>query len=212
MSSLYAKVFARFYDRTAQQAEEKELAKRRKSLLSGLKGDILEIGAGTGANFKYYNSDANVLATEPSPYMLRRAEEKKKGKENIRLLQASAEACYENKIVQKNSLDAVVCTLVLCTIADPQKALSYFYELLKPEGKLVILEHIRSRTPWKAKVQDVINPAWKVIGEGCNLNRNTDKMIRQAGFQALEEGYFPFRVLWFQGVFRKPEGGKERQP
>ena len=205
MSDLYAKVFASFYDQAAQKAEEKVLAERRKALLSGLQGNILEIGAGTGVNFSFYAKDANVLAIEPSPFMLRKAMEKKKGKENIRLLQASVEKCFEDKIIQESSLDAVVCTLVLCTIPDPQQALSYFHHWLKPDGKLIILEHIKSKVSWKAKVQDVVTPAWKIIGEGCHLNRKTDQMIRQAGFQILNEDYFSYKIQWYQGVFIKME-------
>jgi ubiquinone/menaquinone biosynthesis C-methylase UbiE len=209
MSDLYAKVFARFYDRVAQKAEIEALAERRKALISCLKGNVLEIGAGTGVNFQFYTKDANVLAIEPSPYMLRQAKEKKKGRKNIRLLQTSVELCYENKVVQKNSLDAMVCTLVLCTIPDPQKALSYFYQWLKPDGVLIIIEHIKAHEAWKGKVQDILNPVWKVIGEGCHLNRKTDKMIRQAGFQVLQEDYFTYKVLWYQGVFSKGKVSKE---
>lgn len=210
MSNFYAKVFARFYDSVIQKAETKELADRRKSLLSDLKGNIMEIGAGTGVNFQYYAKDAHILAVEPSPYMLRQAKEKKKDRKNVRLLQASVEQCYENKEVQESSMDAVVCTLVLCTIPDPQKALNYIHQWLKPDGVLIIIEHIKSHHPWKSKIQDILNPAWKVIGEGCHLNRNTDQMIMQAGFQPLEDGYFTYQTLWYQGIFRKIKSSKEK--
>lgn len=211
MSRLYAKVFARIYDSVIQKAETRKLANRRKALLSGLKGNILEIGAGTGVNFQYYAKDANVLAIEPSPDMLRQAKEKKKIRKNIHLLQASVEQCYEDNVVQKNSMDAIVCTLVLCTIPDPQKALSSFFQWLKPDGILIIIEHIKSRDHWKGKIQDFVNPAWKIIGEGCHLNRKTDQMIMQAGFQPLEEDYFTYKVLWYQGVFSKGKASNERQ-
>ena len=207
MSNLYARVFAWFYDRAVQTAEQKVLAERRRALISGLKGSILEVGAGTGANFPFYDMEANVLAIEPSPYMLRQAKEKKEDKKNIRLLQASVKACYEDKLIQKNSLDAVVCTLVLCTIPDPKKALRFFYQWLKPDGKLIILEHIKSQDPWKGKVQDFINPAWKVIGEGCHLNRKTDQIVREERFQPLGEEYFTYKTLWYQGVFSKKKEG-----
>ena len=203
MSELYARMFARFYDKAAQKAEEKVLAERRKALLSGLKGNILEVGAGTGVNFPFYSKDAKVLAIEPSPYMLGQAREKKQDKANIRLLQASVEKCFEDEVIQQSSLDAVVCTLVLCTIPDPQQALNYFHHWLKPDGKLIVLEHIKSQVPWKAKVQDVVTPAWKIIGEGCHLNRKTDRMIRQAGYQTLNEDYFSYKIQWYQGEFRK---------
>ena len=155
MSNFYEKMFARFYDSVTQEAEAKALAGRREALLSGLTGTVLEMGAGTGVNFKYYAEDAAVLAVEPSPYMLRQAKEKMRGRESIRLLQASVEQCYEEQVVQKNSMDAIVCTLVLCTVPDPQRALNYFYQWLKPGGVLIIIEHIKSHTPWKGRVQDI---------------------------------------------------------
>ena len=211
MSSLYSKIFARFYDRVAQKTEAKVLAERRKALLSNLKGNILEIGAGTGVNFQYYGIEASVLAIEPSPYMLRQAEEKRKDRKDICLVQATVEQCYEDKVVHKNSMDAIVCTLVLCTIPDPQQALNYFYQWLKPDGILIIMEHIRSHDQWKGKIQDFLTPAWKIIGEGCHLNRKTDQMIKHAGFRTLEERYFTYQVLWYQGVFSKEKASKESQ-
>ena len=199
MSNLYAKVFARFYDKALQRAEDKVLAERRRALLSGLKGNILEVGAGTGVNFQFYPKDANVLALEPSPFMLKQALEKKKDNGHIRLLQSFV----EDAMIQSESMDTIVCTLVLCTIPDPKKALQFFYQWLKPGGKLIVLEHIRSPVSWRGSVQDILTPAWKVIGEGCHLNRNTDHMIKQTGFQTLEEDYFSYLFYWYQGIFSK---------
>jgi ubiquinone/menaquinone biosynthesis C-methylase UbiE len=201
MSILYERLFAAFYDPVLQCAEQKEFGDRRRELLGGLEGSVLEIGAGTGVNFQYYSKGAEVLAIEPSPFMLRQAKRKKT--RNIRLVQASVEQLYEGKVVEKAGMDAVVCTLVLCTIPDPQIALNYFYQWLKPGGFLVVLEHIRSKSTWKGKVQDIIAPVWKAVGEGCHLNRNTDDMIRKAGFEAVADDYFSHNVLWYEGVFRK---------
>lgn len=203
LANIYSKIFASAYDRFMEKPEAIELSKRRKELLSGLKGNVLDIGAGTGVNFKYYSEEAHVLAIEPSLEMLRQAEEKTKDKKNIRLLQASVEACYEDQLIQKDSIDTIVCTLVLCTIPDPQKALRYFHQWLKPGGTLITIEHIKSHSPWKGKIQDILTPAWKVIGKGCHLNRKTDEMIRQEGFHAVKDSYFKKYLLWYQGVFRK---------
>lgn len=203
MSSIYEKVFAKAYDSFMHKAEMKELAERRKVLLSGLEGNILEIGAGTGINFQYYSKDAHVLAIDPSLDMLKQAEDKLKVKKNIHLVQASVETCYEDNLVERESMDVVVCTLVLCTIPDPQKALGYFYQWLKPGGTLIVIEHIRSSSPWKAKMQDFVMPLWKVLGQGCHINRKTDQMIKSARFEALREDYFTHNLQWYQGLFHK---------
>lgn len=210
LANVYSKMFAKGYDRFTKNSEIKELSKRRKALLSDLKGNVLEIGAGTGVNFQYYSKEANVLAIEPSLDMLKQAEEKKKDKQNIRLLQASVETCYKDKLIQKGSMDAIVCTLVLCTIPDPQKALYHFHKWLKPDGILIVIEHIRSYSPWKGKMQDLVVPFWKVLGQGCHLNRKTDQMIRQAGFEALKDDYFSHHVLWYQGIFRKTKNSIDK--
>lgn len=210
MTNLYSKIFAKAYDRFMKESEIHELSKRRKTLLSGLQGNILDVGAGTGANFQYFSGDAHVLAIEPSLDMLKQAEEKKKDKQNIRLLQASVETCYTDKLIQNDSMDAIVCTLVLCTIPNPQKVLYHFHKWLKPDGVLIVMEHIRSHSAWKGKMQDLVMPLWKVIGKGCHLNRKTDQMIRQAGFEALIDDYFTYHILWYQGIFRKTKNSIDK--
>lgn len=205
MTNLYSKIFAKAYDRFMKESEVQELSKRRKALLSGLKGNILDVGAGTGVNFQYYSQEAHVLAIEPSLDMLKQAEEKKKDKNNIRLLQASMETCYTGKLIQKDSMYAIVCTLVLCTIPDPQKALYHFHQWLKCDGIVIVMEHIRSNSAWKGKIQDLVMPLWKVIGKGCHLNRKTDQMIRQTGFEPLKDDYFSYQLRWYQGMLRKTD-------
>ena len=201
MAGLYERLFAAFYDPVLHSTEKKLFDQHRRPLLKDLKGRILEVGAGTGTNFQYYSPDADVLAIEPSPYMFRQAKQKKK--DNIRLLQASVEQCYDGKVIENESLDAVVCTLVLCTIPDPKEALEHFHQWLKPGGLLIVMEHIRSKSKWKGKLQDVIAPVWRRLGEGCHLNRNTDAMIKRAGFKPLADSYFSHYLLFYEGVFRK---------
>ena len=93
-------------------------------------------------------------------------------------------------IIKENSLDAIISTLVLCTVKNPELALDNFKKWLKPNGKLIVLEHIHSNKKMKATIETLINPFWKIIGDGCNLNRHTDKLIKEKGFVVKEESYF----------------------
>ena len=198
---LYQKLFAAFYDRFMNSTEQ-TLEINRRQLLSHLEGNVLEVGVGTGVNFRYFNDIARVIAIEPSAPMLKKAIRKIPSGKNIEVHNLGVNDVALEVLIGDNSLDAVVCTLVLCTIPDPQLALQKFKRWLKPDGQLVVLEHIRSSHHWHARLQDWVNPLWKAVGEGCNLNRNTDTMIRKAGFVTVEESYFKNSVTWFQGVFK----------
>ena len=202
-NTLYSRLFAYAYDAVMRKAEQKELARRRKALISGLSGNILEVGAGTGANFSYYGQDTEVLGIEPSGPMLRQAKEKLPQEGNITLYQAGIEDPALDKLIPDSSLDAVVCTLVLCTIPKLEAAFDRFYRWLKPQGMLIVLEHIRSKKEISGKLQDFVAPAWKVIGGGCHLNRQTDIIIKNKRFEAVKEDYFEHLVQWYQGIFIK---------
>jgi ubiquinone/menaquinone biosynthesis C-methylase UbiE len=202
----YSAVFARIYDPFMQQMEERVLQKRRKALLENLHGDILEVGAGTGANFVHYQADAKVIAIEPSALMLNQGE--KKLRENqypatFQLIQAGIGDQAVEEAIPEGGLDAVVFTLVLCTIPDAKSALKQCVQWLKPGGKLVMLEHIASSDPWGYRVQTVINPVWKHLAEGCNLNRHTDQLVQSLGLQAESEEYFTKALPFYEAVWMK---------
>jgi len=202
MGKLYQKIFAEGYD-LFMASPEKILRKNRRKLISSLKGKILDVGVGTGVNFQFYHPEASVVAVEPSAPMIKKALPKIPATANIEILNYGInDSDLENKI-QENSLDAVICTLVLCTIPQPELALQNFKRWLKPGGKLVILEHIRSKKHYHGKMQDWANPIWKAVGEGCNLNRNTDELIKELGFKVQEESYFKGGIQWYQGHFLK---------
>ncbi len=109
------------------------------------------------------------------------------------------------KLIDPESLDAVVCTLVLCTIPNPEMALGNFMKWLKPGGRLVVLEHIRSHNHSAGKIQDFLTPTWAKIAEGCQLNRPTDKLILQVGFQLLREDHFKIGIPFYEAEYRKPD-------
>lgn len=196
----YQKIFASKYD-SFMSSLETNFHPIRKALLGNLEGDILDVGSGTGVNFEHFNSKANVIAVEPSPFMLEKAKAKLPQKATIRTYNLSVTADALDDIIAKNSLDYIVCTLVLCTIPDQQLALKKFKNWLKPTGKLIILEHIHAEKNPNRFLQNVINPLWKVVGDGCNLNRDTDILIKESGFKAESEEYFKHSLRFYQGVF-----------
>jgi ubiquinone/menaquinone biosynthesis C-methylase UbiE len=204
---IYKRLFGAVYDRFMRSLEASHLNERRARLLSGLSGKVLEVGVGTGANFQHYSEDIELIGIEPSPYMIPRAKKKKEVllfPSRITLLEIGCGYPEMEKLIAKNSLDAVVCTLVLCTIPDPSKALENFNRWLKPGGKLVILEHIRSHNSARGKLQDMLNPVWKRVADGCNLNRPTDRLLADSGFQLIREERFKIGIPFYEAEYIRP--------
>ncbi len=175
--------FAAVYDRLMARAERSYMKGVRQEIVGGAGGRILEIGAGTGSSFPYYPDDVEVVATEPDPFMLRRAERRAReiGR-SIELRQAPAEALP----FEDGSFDTAVSTLVLCTVTDSAKALSEIMRVLKPEGQLRFYEHVRYEYAFGALWQDLVTPAWRWFAAGCHPNRDTAGAIRNAGFSIQE--------------------------
>lgn len=196
---IYPTLFAKFYDGVIHSFEEK-ISPDREIFLKDLKGKIIDVGSGTGANFKYFNAEAEVLAVEPALEMLNKSKEKIQGK-NIKLIHLGInDEAFVNQIEPK-SIDAIVCTLVLCTIPNPELAILNFKKWLKPDGKLIIIEHICSEKPFNIKFQNLVNPVWKKFAEGCNLNRNTDKLLAENGFKSENASVFHLGLRIVKGIY-----------
>ena len=174
--------FAAIYDRM-MQAGERRVGPLRHRLLFGLAGDVLEIGAGTGANIVHYGPGARVVALEPDPHMIKRAQKRlaASGAPNVKLRQAPAEEVP----FPDASFDAVVSTLVLCTVDDLGSSLAEIRRVLRPGGRFVFIEHVRGDGAL-GRVHDVIQPVWGWISAGCNVNRRTEAAIVAAGFEMVE--------------------------
>lgn len=172
--------FAALYDSLNRGFERRFLGRLRARLLHDLTGKVLEIGVGTGVNLPYYPSAADVVGIEPDPFMLRRAREKLAGaaRPMTEFRQGAAEALP----FEDGSFDHVVSTLVLCTVADPSRALSEIRRVLNADGRLHFIEHVRA-DGWLGRIQDLIRPAWRYVGAGCNPNRPTRQLIEEAGFR-----------------------------
>ena len=175
--------FAALYDKIIQSTETKWLRAARQNMLQGLTGQILEIGAGTGANFTHYSLQARVTAIEPSNHFFKRAQSKLADTSaNIQLENANA----ENLPFKDNAFDTTIATLVFCTIHNPMKALAEVRRVTKPEGQLLLIEHVQANTPIKRLLINLWNPAQQFLAGGCNLNRDTKSNVTNAGFRIEE--------------------------
>ncbi len=192
--SLRKRFFALTYDRQMVKVERAGLRAHREQLLSSLSGRVLEIGGGTGSNLSSYGAAVESLTvTEPDPSMLRRLEARVRDTmPTARVLRAPA----EDLPFADNSFDAVVSTLVLCGVDDQPRALREIHRVLRPGGRLVFFEHVRSDDPKVARQQDRMNPINRFV-VGCECNRPTLESIRDAGFDVEATAATLEKAPWF---------------
>jgi len=180
---LRSRFFAFTYDRFSKRSEAAGLAEMRRNLVAGATGEVLEIGGGTGANLSYYGASAeSITVTEPEPPMLKRLERKARAQNSqATVLRAPA----EDLPFPDASFDTVVSTLVLCGVDDQPRAVRELRRVLRPGGRLIFIEHVRSDDPRVAKMQDRMNPLNRLMVL-CDCNRPTLDTIRSAGFEVTE--------------------------
>jgi ubiquinone/menaquinone biosynthesis C-methylase UbiE len=173
--SVRGRLMAAVYDRLAAASEREGMADRRRNLLTAAHGRVLEVGAGTGLNLEHYPDTIDELVLiEPDRAMARKlAARMEKLGTRARVVEASAEQLP----IEGGSFDTVVCTLVLCTVADPSAGLRELRRVLRPGGSFLFLEHVRADDPRTARRQDRVNPIWRFVGNGCNCNRRTLSLI-----------------------------------
>jgi ubiquinone/menaquinone biosynthesis C-methylase UbiE len=188
----------------------KALNTERARWVSMASGVVLEIGAGSGLNFEHYGAAAlTVYALDPSEALRRMAARRAQhARVPIELVAASAESIP----LPSGSVDTVVTTWTLCTIPDPERALTEVCRVLQRDGRLIFIEHGRAPDQRVARWQDRLTPAWRRIAGGCHLNRAIDTLLTAGGFDVpdLERGYGPgSRVggYLYRGVARlRPAG------
>jgi SAM-dependent methyltransferase len=164
---------------------------RKQVLFADLPAAIVEIGAGTGANFRYYPRGTRVVAIEPNPYMHRplRAAAVRNGVE----LEIRPEGA-ERIGLPDASVDAVVSTLVLCTVPDPRQAVAEVRRVLRPGGRFLFLEHVRAPAgSGLARVQRVAARPWAWFFEGCDVCRDTGRTLADAGFATIKVDRYRLR-------------------
>ena len=173
------RLLAATYDRCIAATEAAGLADWRRDLLQELAGEVLEVGAGTGHNLRWYpDAVTRLLITEPDPYMRRRLQQKV-GDREAQVLDAGVDPLP----FPDRSFDAVVATLVLCSVPDPAAALAEIRRVLRPDGRFVYIEHVAAvDRPNRLKWQRRVEPIWKRFAGNCHLTRSTDVTMAEAGF------------------------------
>jgi ubiquinone/menaquinone biosynthesis C-methylase UbiE len=167
------------YDRMSRKSEEAGVGAMRQGLLAEASGRVLEIGGGTGVNLPYYGEAVESLVlTEPEPAMLKRL--RTKAREQARSAEV-VQAPAEDLPFEDDSFDTVVSTLVLCGVDDQARSLQEARRVLRPGGRLLFLEHVRSDDPKLARFQDRITGLNHAL-MGCDCNRSTLAGIEAAGF------------------------------
>ena len=177
--SLRARLFAMTYDRQMAKAEKAQLRDLRQGLLAAAAGDVIEIGAGTGANLPCYGPGVTSLTlTELEPPMVRRLERHAREQApRAKILRAPA----EDLPFEDGTFDVAVSTLVLCGVSDQPRALRQLRRVLRPGGRLLFIEHVRSDDPRLAHHQDRMNWLNQLV-VSCDCNRPTLASIQEAGF------------------------------
>jgi ubiquinone/menaquinone biosynthesis C-methylase UbiE len=208
--SLYSKyVLPRFIDLAMSNPETRRL---RASWIPQARGEVLEVGIGSGLNLEFYSSEVKrVHGVDPSVELQRMAR-KRRGQIDVEFLLQSVEKPLP---LADASIDTVVLTWTLCSIADPQKALLEMKRVMKPDAKLIFVEHGRAPDPGVATWQNRLTPIWKRIGGGCHLNRQIDEIIKDAGFQIpeLTASYIPGprpMTYTYQGVAQTIRWGEDQ--
>lgn len=172
--------------------KNKDATRMRGSLVPQARGQVLEIGIGSGLNLPFYSSEVDcVYGVEPSAELQRMAKERaKRSNTKVKFLGQLAE---ETLALADASIDTIVMTWTLCSISDPLQALAQMKRVLRTDGRMLFIEHGRSSDAGVARWQDRLTPVWKKIGGGCHLNRKIDGLLAAAGFevQDLKTFYLP---------------------
>jgi ubiquinone/menaquinone biosynthesis C-methylase UbiE len=169
-----------------------EMARLRAACIPQARGEVVEIGSGSGLNLPHYSSEVqHIYGVEPSAELQRIARRRAGDRPTkVEFLSQSAE---ETLPLPPASIDTVVVTWTICSIPNPARALQEMRRVMRPCGRLIFVEHGRAPEPGVAVWQDRLTPAWRRIAGGCHLNRKIDQLIMGAGFQiiALKTHYIP---------------------
>jgi len=178
--------FAKYYDRVTRRSEEQGLSRWRRDLLAAAEGTTVEIGAGTGLNLPWYPPDGKgrwqrLVLTEPDRHMHEQLAAKLAAAPHPELELVLAPG--ERLPMQTASVDTVVSTLVLCSVADPAAVLAEACRVLRPGGRVLFVEHGAHPGAVARIGQTLLQPLWRCVAGGCRLNRRPLEVLEAAGFE-----------------------------
>ncbi len=189
--SLYQRLFARLLA-TGDRSQHRIYGERKRALFADLTGTVVEIGPGTGINLPYYPRDIQWIGLEPNPHMHSYIREQATDAgidAEIRTAPAS------NTGLPDAHVNAVVSTLVLCSVPNLDAALAEIRRILKPGGRFYFMEHVAApEGSWLRTLQRGIKPVWRPLADGCHPDRETEVAIERAGFRILEREAFRAEV------------------
>ena len=178
-------LMAKVYDRFMRGAEAKHLGGWRDEALAPVAGEVLEIGAGTGANLRHYSTAVERLVlSEPDPHMRRILEDKLASAGKVEVMTDVSGAESHQLPFDDESFDWVVSTLVLCTVPKPEATLRELHRVLKPEGRIAFVEHVLDEErSGNRRRQRILEPFWKRVAGNCHLTRDTAEALEASGFE-----------------------------
>jgi ubiquinone/menaquinone biosynthesis C-methylase UbiE len=184
-SGAWLRIMARVYDPFVWLGETVGMRNRRAALVGNARGRVVELGAGTGLNIAHYpDGIAELVLTEPDEAMRRRLARRLQRHGRVaRIVDAPAERLP----LADASVDTVVSTLVLCTVDDPERTLGEIARVLRPDGQLLFVEHVRASSRFLAACQDFMLRPWRSFAGGCHCNRATVDLMRACGFAVAAE-------------------------
>lgn len=184
---------ARLYAKQSEAAESRGLADQRRRMLSGLAGEVVEIGAGTGLNFFHYPQAVTVVhAFEPDPYLRGLAA---RAADDAAVPVKVADAVAEGLPLEDASVDAAVASLVLCSVRDPGRAIAELHRVVRPGGELRFNEHVAAQHSLRKALQRTADATvWPTISGGCHLGRETKAALEEGGFRLERAERFEFSV------------------
>ena len=170
-------LFAQWYG-LISRGESAAMRATRARLVSGLTGDVLEVGVGNGLNLAHYDERARVTAVDYNRHMLSKAAARAQAARAAVALQV---ADVQALPFPDDRFDHVVAGLVFCSVADPERGLRELLRVTKPGGSVRLLEHVRAAPGRTRRVQSALSPLWSRLGDGCRLDRDTVATARRAG-------------------------------
>jgi ubiquinone/menaquinone biosynthesis C-methylase UbiE len=181
------RLFAWFLERAGRR-HDSLLTDRKRHIFADLPGTVLEIGPGTGANLPFYPKDIRWIGIEPNPHM---HEYLRKRAAALGIPIDLRYGIAEQIDIAPESVDTVISTLVLCSVGDLPGVLAEIHRVLKPGGRFLFLEHVGApHGTWLRRLQQWVRPAWRILGAGCQPDRDIEPALRNAGFARIDMDRF----------------------